>query len=84
MVDEEIAIEGVVEAGKLLTLTASEAVELDVAAAEVETLEALLTELGFPGAEVYTPSVWWRRFCCHSARSESSLSSGRPHSALPA
>jgi membrane-bound serine protease (ClpP class) len=69
MVDEEIAIEGVVEAGKLLTLTGSEAVELDVAAAEVETLEALLDQLGLPDAEVYSPSVNWAealvRFLSH-------------------
>ena len=58
MVDEDIEIEGVVESGKLLTLTTAEAVALDYAV-EVEDLEALLTELGYGGADVVTSEVNW-------------------------
>ncbi len=42
MVDIDVEIEGVTEKGKLLTLTTKEALELKLASAEVETLEALL------------------------------------------
>ena len=42
MVDTDVEIEGVIEKGKLLTLTTKEALELKLASAEVETLEALL------------------------------------------
>ncbi len=59
MVDEEIAIPGVVEAGKLLTLTADEALALGYARAEHATLESLLIGLGVPGAGVLTTSPNW-------------------------
>jgi membrane-bound serine protease (ClpP class) len=69
MVDEEIEIEGVVEAGKLLTLTAGEAVALSVAAAEVEDVGDLLNQLGLGGREVVTPGINWAeqlvRFLSH-------------------
>ncbi len=42
MVDETIEVEGVSEAGKVLTLSTSEAVDLGVADAEVASLDALL------------------------------------------
>ena len=58
MVDEDIEIEGVVEAGKLLTLTTSEAVELGYAE-EVEDWDALLAELGLTGATVHAMEVNW-------------------------
>lgn len=58
MVDEEIEIEGVVEAGKLLTLTTEEAVELGYADA-VEDLAALLEVLGHQGASVVTAEANW-------------------------
>ncbi len=59
MVDEEIEVEGVVEAGKLLTLTAGEAVELEVAAAEVEGLDALLERHDLADADVLTVGINW-------------------------
>ena len=59
MVDEEIEIDGVIAEGKLLTLTAGEAVELEVAAAEVENLDALLERHGMGGAEVVTVGINW-------------------------
>lgn len=58
MVDEDIEIDGVVEAGKLLTLTTSEAVALDYAR-EVEDWNDLMAELGLSGAPVKEASVNW-------------------------
>jgi membrane-bound serine protease (ClpP class) len=58
MVDEDIEIDGVVEAGKLLTLTTSEAVELGYAT-EVEDLQALLATLDLAGTPVQTMQVNW-------------------------
>jgi len=46
MVDESIEVPGVVEAGKLLTLTTEEALELSVASGVVEDYPALLREIG--------------------------------------
>lgn len=58
MVDEDIAIDGVVEAGKLLTLTTSEAVALDYAR-EVEDWDALLQELNLAAAPIQVMGVNW-------------------------
>ncbi len=59
MVDEEIEVEGVVSAGKLLTLTTDEALELGVATGEVEDYEALLTAVGLSGAAAVEPVPNW-------------------------
>jgi membrane-bound serine protease (ClpP class) len=59
MVDEEIAIDGVIEEGKLLTLTAQEAVRLGVAAAEVDGLEGLFDRVGIERPEVVTVRINW-------------------------
>ena len=58
MVDESVAVEGVSEAGKLLTLTTEEAVEVGYAD-EVENLDALLADLGFAASEVVLMEVNW-------------------------
>jgi membrane-bound serine protease (ClpP class) len=58
MVDEAIQIDGVVDAGKLLTLTTSEAVGLNYAS-EVEDWEGLLEELNLAGAPVQVMGVNW-------------------------
>jgi len=58
MVDEDVEIEGVVEAGKLLTLTTEEAVAIGYAT-EVEDLESLLSQLGYANASVVTTEVNW-------------------------
>ena len=58
MVDEDIEIEGIVEAGKLLTLTTEEAVAIGYAS-EVADLSALLEELGHAGAQVVTSEANW-------------------------
>lgn len=79
MVDEEIAIEGVVEAGKLLTLTSSEAIRLGYAR-PIEDWNALLAELRMAEAPVQEAQVnWaerWVRFLTHPAVAPMLLSIG--------
>ncbi len=58
MVDEEIEIPGVVEKGKLLTLTTSEAVQLGYAK-QVSDWNGVLFELRAVGAPVHTAKVNW-------------------------
>ena len=59
MVDEEIEVEGVVPAGKLLTLTTEEALALGVASGEVDDYAALLAAIGFSGAATVEPVPNW-------------------------
>jgi len=59
MVDENVAVEGISEAGQLLTLTTSEAVELGVATAVVEDWPALVASVGLEGAAVQEVSPNW-------------------------
>lgn len=58
MVDEEIAIDGVTEAGKLLTLTSSEAAALGYAT-EVASWDALTQVLGIDGSSVIAAEINW-------------------------
>ena len=58
MVDEELGIEGVVEPGKLLTLTTQEAVALGYAEA-VADWDGVLEAIGLEGAEVVQAEVNW-------------------------
>ena len=58
MVDEDIEIEGVVERGRLLTLTTAEAVALNYAVA-VEDWDGLLEEIGFPDARTVSTDENW-------------------------
>jgi len=58
MVDPDIAIEGIDEAGKLLTLTTEEAVRVGYAT-EVEDMPALLELLDARGAQVVTSEPNW-------------------------
>lgn len=46
MVDQEIEIEGISEAGQVLTLSTAEAIELGVADGEAENIEAVYTLMG--------------------------------------
>jgi membrane-bound serine protease (ClpP class) len=68
MVDETIEVEGVVEAGKLLTLTASEAERVGYAV-EVTGFDDVLARLDLSGAKVVTPGANWAeslvRFLSH-------------------
>jgi membrane-bound serine protease (ClpP class) len=59
MVDEDVAIPGLVEKGKLLTLTTQEALKWKVADGQFDTLEALLAHLGFaPQSVVHMQTNW--------------------------
>jgi len=58
MVDESLAVPGVVDAGRLLTLTTDEAVRIGYAT-ETEDFATLLDELGVTGAEVTDFGVNW-------------------------
>jgi membrane-bound serine protease (ClpP class) len=68
MVDEEIEVPGVVEAGRLLTLTYSDAADLGYATV-VEDWNALLSRLGLEGRAVVEQEVNWAertvRFLSH-------------------
>ena len=58
MVDESLAVPGVVDAGRLLTLTTDEAVRIGYAT-ETEDFATLLDELGVAAAEVTDFGVNW-------------------------
>jgi membrane-bound serine protease (ClpP class) len=68
MVDDEIAIDGVVEEGKLLTLTTSEAIAVGYAR-PIEDWDALIAELGLQDAPVVESRTNWAervvRFLTH-------------------
>jgi membrane-bound serine protease (ClpP class) len=68
MVDEDIAVPDVTEAGKLLTLTTTEAVQLGYARA-VDDWDTLMRSIGAPGAPVHEMEVNWAerlvRFLTH-------------------
>jgi len=59
MVDENVAVEGISEVGRLLTLTTREAVDLGVATAAVDDWPALVTSLGLAGVPVREVSPNW-------------------------
>lgn len=59
MVDADIEIEGLIEKGKLLTLTTDEALAQGVADFRAESVDAVLAELSLSGAEVRTAEVNW-------------------------
>lgn len=69
MVDVDVEIAGVIEKGKLLTLTASQALEHKVAELAADTLDAALAAAGLPGAEVRVARQTWAeglvRFLTH-------------------
>ena len=80
MVDESVEVEGIVEEGKLLTLTGNEAVALGFASAEVSSWDDLLKSLGLAGANVETASINWAeslvRFLSHPVVAPILLSMG--------
>ena len=69
MVDPDVAIPGLVEKGKLLTLTTTEAVEHKLADFRADTLDEILKRLELEGAEVRSVSENWAeqlvRFLTH-------------------
>lgn len=80
MVDETLEIPGVKPAGKLLTLSTSEALEVGFARGEAADLDAMLGALGFTGAAIVTPDLNWAeqlvRFLTHPMVSPLLLSLG--------
>lgn len=69
MVDADVAIRGVIEKGKLLTLTTDEALKHKVAELRADSLEEALERLGIKGAELKRFSPNWAenvvRFLTH-------------------
>ena len=69
MVDPDVAIPGLLEKGKLLTLTTNEALEHKLADFRANTVEEVLKHLGLEGAEVRLVSENWAeqlvRFLTH-------------------
>lgn len=59
MVDESIAIEGVIEEGKLLTLSADEAVELGLANGKFRSLPEVLTHMNWQEKELVDLQEHW-------------------------
>jgi membrane-bound serine protease (ClpP class) len=60
MVDERIEIEGIIEEGVLLTLSASEALELGVSTATVRSLREVAAEMGWEQAELFNVEELWQ------------------------
>jgi membrane-bound serine protease (ClpP class) len=69
MVDADVAIPGLIEKGKLLTLTTEEALKHKVADFRTDTIEAVLKQLDLSGAELRRASPNWAenlvRFLTH-------------------
>jgi membrane-bound serine protease (ClpP class) len=69
MVDPDVAIRGVIEKGKLLTLTTDEALKHKVAEFRADNVNAALERLGIAGAEMKAVSPNWAentvRFLTH-------------------
>jgi membrane-bound serine protease (ClpP class) len=62
MVDADVEIAGVVEKGKLLTLSAEEALLLKVVDFKAQSMASLLEQIGLAGAEIrYTSPNWAER-----------------------
>jgi membrane-bound serine protease (ClpP class) len=59
MVDADVVILGVIEKGKLLTLTTEEALSLGVADFRANSIDAVLQHLGLAGAELRATSPNW-------------------------
>ncbi len=69
MVDADVEIEGVIEKGKLLTLSTREALEHKVAEHQADTIAAALEAVGLAGADLRTARETWAetlvRFLTH-------------------
>lgn len=80
MVDESVEIEGVTKEGKLLTLTAEEALELKYNDKILEGIPAVLDFIGLPEARIVRPKANWSenlvRFLTHPMISSLLLSLG--------
>jgi membrane-bound serine protease (ClpP class) len=69
MVDSDVAIPGLVDKGKLLTLTGADALEHEIADHQADDLAAVLATIGVPAGEVRAVSPNWAevvvRFLTH-------------------
>ena len=69
MVDADVAIRGVIDKGKLLTLTTEEALKHKLADFRADNLDAVLQSLGLAGAEIRRAKQTWAetlvRFLTH-------------------
>ncbi len=59
MVDRDVEVEGVIEKGKLLTLTSKKAQEVELSEGTISGLPQLLKAAGLSGARTITESVSW-------------------------
>lgn len=59
MVDERIEIEGIIDEGVLLTLSASEALEFGVSSATVGSLREVAAEMGWEDADLFNVEERW-------------------------
>lgn len=80
MVDADVEVPGVVEKGKLLTLTTVEALQNKVVDFSSDTLEGVLSKLGLEGAEIRVARPHWAeqlvRFLTHPVLSSLLISIG--------
>jgi membrane-bound serine protease (ClpP class) len=80
MVDADVQIPGLIEKGKLLTLTTEEALKHKVADFRAETLESVLEQLGLAGAQAKHVSPNWAeglvRFLTHPIVSSLLMTAG--------
>lgn len=80
MVDADVVVPGVVDKGKLLTLTTDEALQNKVADLRADTLDSVLSQLGLEGAEARSSSPHWAeqvvRFLTHPVLSSLLISVG--------
>jgi membrane-bound serine protease (ClpP class) len=80
MVDADVEVAGIVDKGKLLTLTTDEALKNKVADFRANTLDSVLAHLGLEGAEIRTASPHWAeqvvRFLTHPILSSLLISIG--------
>lgn len=80
MVDADVEIKGVVDKGKLLTLTTDEALKHKLVDFRADTREDILSQLGLEGAEIRSASPHWAehlvRFLTHPVLSSLLISVG--------
>ena len=80
MVDADVEVPGIIEKGKLLTLTTDEALQHKVADLRADTLDAVLQQVGLAGALVRPATPHWAeelvRFLTHPVVSSLLISMG--------
>ncbi|NUN50487.1 MAG: nodulation protein NfeD, partial [Candidatus Brocadiae bacterium] len=80
MVDADVEVPGIVEKGKLLTLSTDEALQHKIADFRADTIEAVLEQLGLAAAQVRPAAPHWAellvRFLTHPIVSSLLISMG--------